>query len=261
VNGLAGRVSLVLLTALVGSLGLWGVLLERGVAGRLERLARESHAVEARSIRRETEDLLARGMALRQLDEVQAAIDRIMAEDPDLLGIDVFDSQGEILFDSDPAAVGTLVAPDWLRAVALGGRQLFDPLVEEGRGLGLTLVNSLGQVDGGVILRYPIPIRGAEMVLLAAPVARPAVLLLAVAALLALLGPWVLTGPLTRRLTRLEMRVAALARGEAKSVAGEEAAMEGEPDTSVDVASRHLVAALADMRCRADALDRLDRLA
>lgn len=108
------------------------------------------------TIKKRVEDSLNLGFALRQLRQVQEIIEREKLRDPQILAVEVFDSRGEVLFDTDRGAIGSQVSEGLAEAIRGGMQQSFSVLDEDNLIVGLPLVNNLGRVEGGVVLRYPV---------------------------------------------------------------------------------------------------------
>lgn len=107
------------------------------------------------TIKKSVEDRLNLGLALRQLRQVQEIIEREKARDPSILGIEIFDTRGEVQFNTDRGGVGGSVPQDWLVSLDGPATQPFSLTDEDSLMVGLPLVNSLGKVEGAVALTYP----------------------------------------------------------------------------------------------------------
>lgn len=104
------------------------------------------------TIKKKVEDSLNLGFALRQLRQVQDAIDREKIGDDRIVSIEVFDAKGETLFNTDRGMIGSTVPRHWTSEL---GTEPFSHRDEDALIVGLPLVNSLGKIEGGVALRYP----------------------------------------------------------------------------------------------------------
>jgi hypothetical protein len=107
------------------------------------------------TIKKRVEDSLNLGFALRQLRQVQEIIEREKMRDPQILAVEVYDFRGEVLFDTDRGAIGTTVLGSLSEAIRGGAQQSFSVVDEDNLIVGLPLVNNLGKIEGGVVLRYP----------------------------------------------------------------------------------------------------------
>lgn len=156
------------------------------------------------TIKKKVEDNLNFGFALRQIRQTQDVIEREKVRDRQVLGIEVFDANGEVLFDTDRGAIGTLVPEEWQASARTGGSQSFGHTDEDTLIVGLPLVNGLGKVEGGVVLRYPRAYLEHEMGGLQAGLAKDAAIALVVFGTLAVIGLYALFGRVGRKLDSYE---------------------------------------------------------
>lgn len=175
--------------------------------GVLSSLVRSRYSVVVFSIKKDIEDRLALGLPLRQLRQVQDAIEREKIDQPQIQGIEVFDAAGEIIFDTDRGAVGAAVSLDWVQAAQAAGHQTFARSEEDSLIVGLPLVDVLGRVVGAVVLRYPAASVAEEVRPLLAGQARSGLILLAGFAALAVLGTYAVLAPFGRRLAAMERQL------------------------------------------------------
>ena len=152
------------------------------------------------TIKKKVEDNLNLGFALRQIRQMQDVIEREKVRDRQVLGIEVFDAKGEVLFDTDRGAIGTLVPEEWRASLRQGGGQAFGHTDEDTLIVGLPLVNGLGKVEGAVVLRYPRAYLEHEVGGLQMGLAKHAAIALLVFGSLAVLGLYLLFGLVTRKL-------------------------------------------------------------
>ena len=200
---LARKVAVTLLLILVCTVAITSFFTYSRLHSVLSSLVESRYGVQLYSVKNDVEARLGLGFPLRQLRVVQDSIDREKLNDPAILDIEVFDARGEILFDTDRGAIGTLVPAEWLKSAAAGGA-LFSHPDDDARAVGLPLANSLGEVTGGVTLRYPAAYLDNELAPMIGDLARVGLLLLGAAALVAMLGSHVLFRPVARRLTAME---------------------------------------------------------
>ena len=121
----------------------------------MSELVRSRYSFVAFTIKQKVEDSLNLGFALRQLRQVQETIELEKARDEQVQGIEIYDAKGEILFNSDRGRIGASVPENWLLPLTLTNLQPFAFLDEDSNVVGLPLVNSLGKVEGAVVLLYP----------------------------------------------------------------------------------------------------------
>ncbi|MGE5504600.1 MAG: hypothetical protein ACM31L_09270 [Actinomycetota bacterium] len=166
------------------------------------------------TIKKKVEDSLNLGFALRQLRQIQDLLEREKVRDAQILAIEVYNADGEVLFDTDRGAIGMAVPRGWLEAVRGSPTQPFGEVEEDTLVVGLPLVNGLGKVEGGVVLRYPAAYLKHAVAGLVGDVARDATLAALASAVVAVAGLYWLFGSVTRKLAGMEHTLqAVLAEG------------------------------------------------
>lgn len=101
--------------------GLLGLLLLLFLLAGLQRMQaqglREARLeIALQSLRERLETNLALGFELTDSHQAQAMLEDLLADDPTLVGAEVFDASAISLFSTDRGAIGEKVPPDWLRA-------------------------------------------------------------------------------------------------------------------------------------------------
>ncbi|MGE5537576.1 MAG: hypothetical protein ACM30I_03090 [Gemmatimonas sp.] len=165
------------------------------------------------TIKKRVEDSLNLGLALRQLRQAQETIEREKVGDSTIIGIEIFDARGEILFDTDRGAIGTYVPEEWLDGLAGAATQTFSRVDDDMQVVGLPLVNTLGKVEGAVALRYPAAYIEQQTGHLLGTLAVEWAVVVAVFAVIAVVGALWMFRPVGRRLGAME---AVLVRGMAE---------------------------------------------
>lgn len=160
------------------------------------------------TIKKKVEDSLNLGLALRQLRQVQETIEREKAGDPNILGIQIFDARGEILFDTDRGGIGGGVPREWLDSLAGTATHPFAHVDEDMLIVGLPLVNTLGKVEGGIALLYPAAYLEHELGGLLSALAVKWAAVLAVFSLIAMIGALLMFRSVGRRLRAMETTLA-----------------------------------------------------
>lgn len=168
------------------------------------------------TIKKRVEDSLNLGFALRQLRQVQEIIEREKSRDAQILAVEVYDYRGEVLFDTDRGAIGTKVSEPLVEAIRSGMQQSFSVIDEDNLIVGLPLVNNLGKVDGGVVLRYPIAYVEKGVSGLLTQLLKSIALALLAASAVAVAGLYILFGSVGRKLGGMEA-----AMGQVLSVGGQ----------------------------------------
>lgn len=164
------------------------------------------------TVKKNVEDRMNLGLALRQLRQVQETVEREKARDPNIQGIQIFDTRGEVLFNSDRGRIGGVVPKDWLSALEGPPTQPFALRDEDSLVVGLPLVNNLGKVEGAVALTYPGLLNEARGML--GQLALEWLAIFAVFAILAVFGASMMFREVGQRLDSLgQAMVAAMADG------------------------------------------------
>lgn len=108
------------------------------------------------TIKRKVEDRLALGLPLRQLRQIQDVMELEKVRDDQIMGIQIYDANREVLFDTERGTIGSRVPAAWLDPLSgPGATQPFSLNEDDTALVGLPLVNTLGKVEGAVVLRYP----------------------------------------------------------------------------------------------------------
>ncbi|MBC7906326.1 MAG: cache domain-containing protein [Rhodospirillaceae bacterium] len=179
----------------------------------LSSLVRSRYSFVVFTIKQKVEDSLNLGFSLRQIRQVQDVIELEKARDDQIHGIDVYDHNGEVLFDTDRGVMGSRVPARWLEPLAspsgtAGATQPFSFIDEDAMVVGLPLVNSLGKVEGAVVLRYPEAYLERELGNLLGRLALEFLTVLSAFALAGTLAAYVLLRVVGRRLGAMETTLA-----------------------------------------------------
>lgn len=156
------------------------------------------------TIKKKVEDSLNLGLALRQLRQVQDTIEREKVGDSNVLGIEVFDAGGEILFNTDRGGIGGSVPAEWTAALHGAASQTLSFTDADALVVALPLVNTLGKVEGAVALRYPAAYLERELGSLLSRLAVQWLAVLAVFSVIAVVGPLLLFRSVGRKLGAME---------------------------------------------------------
>jgi Tfp pilus assembly protein PilN len=192
----AGFGVVLLALVLLVSLGVF-VIWQQGVRQQLDALREERFRFSLAHVKTSLEASLLLGMTAHDLPGAQALIGQVRSRQPDILSIDVFDPQGQVVFSTDPGAVGLQVPHTWSGPCLKQGGNPWSTHADDADLQCVGLVNAFDQPAGGVLLRHRLPSRN-----------NPGLALLDVglgwlAALLAVLaGGWVLAGSVVRPLER-----------------------------------------------------------
>lgn len=202
---LAGIAGTLAVAAMVGGL----LAVQLGDTARAQLAVRDARfEFLVQTIRSRIEANVNLGLMLSGLGATQDLLERSRVQDADILSVDVFDDQGNMLFSSDRGGLGDRVPADWL-AGCTAAQPAAPALPDAGERLVCApLLNNYDRVAGAVALRYRVESRLADAAGAQGPLARAAALTAAVAAVL-VLGIVLLLLPLHRGLVRLRDAVAA----------------------------------------------------
>jgi len=207
------------------------------------------------TVRAALESGLRLGFAPPDLPGAQALIEQTQARQPDILSIEVFDTQGRILFSTDLGGFGATVPAVWRDGCLQRTDAPLRADDEDGRVQCVALVNAYEQATGGVLLRYrpwasERAGRGWSVAWL-----QPMLALAAIAAIGAALG-WLLARPHERRLRSV---VAALGGASAGTTgaSGADPSIAG-PVPAGLAALERMESELGRLDAEADAIDRME---
>lgn len=173
-------------------------------------MVRSRYGVVVDAIQRNVEDRLAVGIPMAQQRDIQGLLERYKADDPQILEIQTFSIQGDVLFDSDRSAIGSRAPEPWVRMLAANLKILSDQDAD-GKMVGVPIMGAFGQVVGAVMLRYPTAYLEQRLGPVIHNLLTQAALLIAFGGGVAFLGARILLRPLSHKLTGMTQEVTVLA--------------------------------------------------
>lgn len=147
------RVAASICFILASAVSLTGLLNHYEYRKYLGDVLRARHALVLQDIGHNMEAKLAIGQALDAVQGVDADMQASIAQDPQILSIEMFDDEGKVLYATDASLRGDLVSEDWAAAWNAGDR-VWSRLEADAHVVGLRVENSLGQVVGSLALRF-----------------------------------------------------------------------------------------------------------
>ncbi|CAA7612711.1 hypothetical protein [Magnetospirillum sp. UT-4] len=256
---LARKVSAALVAILVCTMALTAYFGYAKFAEQMSAQVQSRFSFVVFTIKRKVEDGLSLGFALRQLRQTQDTIELEKARDDRVLGIEIYDASGEVLFNTDRGGVGSAVPEAWIEVLKGAPGKAFSLTDEEAGVVGMPLVNTLGKVEGAVVLRYPAAYLEQGLGEMLGRLAFELVLVVSGFAMVAAVAAYVLLGAVTRRLGAME---ATLAKVMAE---GGEAVPDPGGGDDFEVRFAEFVArsreAVEHIRDSTDEVERMDRLA
>ena len=146
--------SLVLCIALLATLIVTALAWRFSVDQQIEALREDRFRFSLGNVRAALESALQLGFLETDLPGAQSLIEQVLARQADILSIEVFDTQGRILYTTDRAGLGAVVPPA-VREVCLDRKAGFRAVDDEdARRQCVVLVNSYEQAVGAVMIRY-----------------------------------------------------------------------------------------------------------
>lgn len=119
----------------------------------LREVLRDRHALVLQDIGHNMEAKLAIGQALGAVHGVDADMQASIAQDPQILSIEMFDDEGKVLYATDESLRGDLVSEDWAATWNADDR-IWSRVEADAHVVGLRVENSLGQAVGSLALRF-----------------------------------------------------------------------------------------------------------
>ncbi|MBY0465878.1 MAG: hypothetical protein K2W33_13145 [Burkholderiales bacterium] len=145
-------VSLVWLVMLVAGGALW--MWQDGIHDRVEALRSERFRFSLMDMKATLEAGLRLGNSTADLTGTGALVAQVRDRQPDILSIDVYDAQGDVLFSTDPSGRGLKLPPAWRQPCLNPDTTGWAGLDADGGVQCVGLVNAFGQPAGGVLLRH-----------------------------------------------------------------------------------------------------------
>lgn len=106
-------------------------------------------------VRQSVEAQLDLGLSLADMQGETQRLNSVMFADKQILSIEAFDTNGFVLFSTDPSFVGDLVTEKWLQAAKdESNRSVWSILEADAGVVGAQIHNNLGQHVGSLALRY-----------------------------------------------------------------------------------------------------------
>jgi hypothetical protein len=231
--------------------------LEDAVSG----MVRSRYGVVVESLKSSIEDRSALGIPLYQQRAIQDQLERYKEEDSRIVDIEVFNSEGDILFNSDRGSIGARVPVSWMGILSDPNWNGGEAADEDSRMVGTAIMGPFGQPSGAVVLRYPASYLDARLGPLIDRLAALALVLVGMFGLLALVGAHILLAPIRSGLGRMEAELNALVLSSSQ----DSVPMPDSQDRSFDGGFARFAWACRDvgahLNLALEELERLDRLA
>lgn len=144
-------VAIVVCAFAVGMAGLLNFFKYRSTASRL---VTDRLVVTGKSVENAIQSSLALGLQFSDIGTLQGTLDREQATDSLILGIDVFDTDGKLMYSTDRLRAARPVPAAWVAAARRAGDK--DWLVTDGdqAAAGMAINNNFGLVIGHLAIRF-----------------------------------------------------------------------------------------------------------
>lgn len=150
VSGFLGGLLMVVLVVAGGSLWVW----QDAINDRVEALRSERFRFSLMDMKATLEAGLRLGNNTADLAGTDTLVAQVRDRQPDILSIDVYDAQGDVLFSTDPSGRGLKLPPAWQTPCLNPDTTGWVGLDADGGVQCVGLVNAFGQPAGGVLLRH-----------------------------------------------------------------------------------------------------------
>lgn len=244
--------ALLLVVGLVSTGSVW--VWQTGIRDQVEELRSERFRFSLLHLKSALESGLRLGNTVADLATTDALIAQVRDHQPDILSIDVFDAQGDVVFSTDPGGLGLKLPTAWVPTCLRSDDKAFWRGQDADGGVQCVgLVNAFGQAAGGVLLRHRWSARASDG--LALPTDWPWLTVTVLA--LTVLSAWLATvvvAPLDAAATRLHNH---LTGGTLPATGAEEAEALGLGPATAALQAMHTQSRwLAEADAEADQLDR-----
>lgn len=122
----------------------------------LGRVLRDRLAIVLQTIESRLEEEITLGLSLATLTGVRERLDGWVAENPEVRLIEVFGTDGTVLFSTDGSFVGDLVPETWLKAWKEGADGRWSLDLVDTHTIGTTLTTGDGAIIGGLGLTFGV---------------------------------------------------------------------------------------------------------
>lgn len=154
ISGLAIRITLVLTVILAVGVAATTLLSVYKFESALASLQNSRMTFIVSDARNQIQTRMDLGLSLADLEGMDALLQRYVAEDPQILSIEVFNTEGTVLFTTDSSQVGDLVTEEWVQSWEDSVNEgIWQRLDRDASVVGVPLRNNLGQDVGSIALR------------------------------------------------------------------------------------------------------------
>ncbi len=218
---LTARIALTIIMVFLFAMSLTALLNLHKFDQLLTQVLRDRLAFTVEDLRSNLETRLNLGLPLDTMRHIQDTLEQRRLDDPNILSIEVFDPDGQVLFGTDRSFIGDLISPRWLDAFraqtgvdvggAASGRRTFVVHDHDAMVVGTPIVSNLGDNAGGIAIRYArAAIDRTEAATRRELMVQAAVVSAGVGVVI-VVGVFAVMADIRRRLARIERQAKALA--------------------------------------------------
>lgn len=135
----------------VGMAGLLNYFKYRGTANRL---VTERLVVTGKSVENAIQSSLELGLQFSDIGTLPGTLEREQATDSLILGIDIFDTEGKLLYSTDRLRAARPVPAAWLAAARKAGSSDWLVEIQDESAAGIRVTNNFGLTIGYLAIRY-----------------------------------------------------------------------------------------------------------
>ncbi|HZN26434.1 MAG TPA: hypothetical protein VFB75_19560 [Burkholderiales bacterium] len=136
------------------AVGMSGLLNYFKYRSTINRLVHERILATGRSVENVIQSSLLLGLQFGDIGTLPSTLEREQATDDVITGVDVFDTEGRILYSTDQQRVAQRASPDWLVAVKKAGTEDWFVEGDVESAVGMAIDNNFGLIIGHIALRY-----------------------------------------------------------------------------------------------------------
>jgi hypothetical protein len=153
-SSLTGRITLTLLAILLAAVGLTALLSYNKFERALAEVTEARYRFVLGDVEGTVDASLNLQVGLAELRNLQDLLEREKAADEQIQFIEIFATDGMVLFSTDRSTIGDVLPETWIEAALSAPDRSWGRVEEDGFVLGRTLVSSVGAPLGGVVLSY-----------------------------------------------------------------------------------------------------------
>ncbi len=172
----------------------------------LRELVQSRFVVVGLDLKNAVEGSVNLGIPLSQTENIQELLNRVKANDEQILSAEVFGISGENgvrLFGTDTALIGKAAPVDWVRGAEREDAKSWQFDEDKAFGVGFPVINNFNKPVGGIVLRYARAYQQAKIEAMFKTLGRAALIVFGVASVLAFIGVYAFFRPISTTFSRM----------------------------------------------------------